>query len=251
MSSIIPRASKGFPLVRMRRNRQAKWVRNLVRENTIRPSDLVLPLFVIEGQQCHEPISKLPGVARLTIDLAVAATKQAMALGVQAVALFPAVNPSLKTDDGAEATNPDSLICRAVQTIKSDVPDVGVICDVALDPYTTHGHDGLLQDGIVRNDDTIEVLAQQALTLAAAGCDVVAPSDMMDGRVGAIRAALDDQGYVDTLILSYAAKYASVFYGPFRDAVGSAKALGGADKSTYQMDPANVREALREVQLDI
>jgi len=251
MNAIIPRECKGFPFVRMRRNRQAKWVRKLVQENTLNPSDLVLPLFIMDGENRHEPVGTLPDVARLTIDLAVVAAKQAGSLGVPAVALFPAVNPLLKTDDGVEATNPDSLICRAVRALKNDVPDMGVICDVALDPYTTHGHDGLLNEGVISNDETVEVLARQAVTLAEAGCDMVAPSDMMDGRIGVIRAALEGQGFIDTLILSYAAKYASCFYGPFRDAVGSAQALGAADKSTYQMDPANGREALREVELDI
>lgn len=240
-----------FPYTRLRRTRQTSWVRRLVQENYLLPSDLILPLFVIDGDNCREPVESLPGVDRLTIDLVIETGRRAAQLGIPAVALFPAVHASLKSDDGAEAWNPDSLICRAVRALKAAVPDLGVICDVALDPYTTHGHDGLLKDGVISNDETVEVLVRQALTLAEAGCDVIAPSDMMDGRVGVIRAALEERSYTDTLILSYAAKYASSFYGPFRDAVGSSSALGAADKTTYQMDSANSAEALREVGLDI
>jgi len=240
-----------FPYTRLRRTRQTSWVRRLVQENYLLPSDLILPLFVIDGDNCREPVESLPGVDRLTIDLVIETGRRAAQLGIPAVALFPAVHASLKSDDGAEAWNPDSLICRAVRALKAAVPDLGVICDVALDPYTTHGHDGLLKDGVIPNDETVEVLVRQALTLAEAGCDVIAPSDMMDGRVGVIRAALEERSYTDTLILSYAAKYASSFYGPFRDAVGSSSALGAADKTTYQMDSANSAEALREVGLDI
>ncbi len=240
-----------YPATRLRRTRQAPWIRRLVRETTLQPADLVLPLFLVEGDSLREPVDSLPGVDRLSIDLAVETAAQAANLGIPAIALFPAVDSALKTEDGAEAWNPDSLVCRAVRAIKAAVPDIGVICDVALDPYTSHGHDGLLRAGKVLNDETVELLVKQALTLAMAGCDIVAPSDMMDGRVGMIRAALESRGFADTLILSYAAKYASCFYGPFRDAVGSSRALGGADKSTYQMDPANAAEALREVELDI
>lgn len=240
-----------YPAVRLRRTRQAPWVRKMVEETVIGPSDLVLPTFVIEGQEHREGISSLPGVERLSIDLVLKQAKYARSLGIPAIALFPAVDNKLKTEDGAEAFNPDSLICRAVQVIKSEVPDIGVICDVALDPYTTHGHDGLVRDGKVHNDATVDALVRQALTLAEAGCDVVAPSDMMDGRIGAIRAGLEGNGFTDTLILSYAAKYASCFYGPFRDAVGSSQALGQADKRTYQMNSANAAEAVREVALDV
>ncbi|MDG2242377.1 MAG: porphobilinogen synthase [Rhodospirillaceae bacterium] len=240
-----------YPATRLRRTRQAPWIRRLVREATLQPADLVLPLFLIEGNAHREPVGTLPGIDRLSIDLAVKTAAQAAELGIPAIALFTAVESVLKTEDGAEAYNPNSLVCRAIRTIKAAVPDIGVICDVALDPYTSHGHDGLLRAGKVINDETVAVLVKQALTLAEAGCDIVAPSDMMDGRVGAIRAALEARGFIDTLILSYAAKYASCFYGPFRDAVGSSRALGGADKSTYQMDPANAAEALREVDLDI
>jgi len=240
-----------FQATRLRRTRQAPWVRRLVQENCLLPSDLILPIFVIDGEKCRKPVESLPGVDRLTIDLVIETGRRAVQLGIPAVALFPAVNASLKSDDGAESWNPDSLICRAVRALKAAVPDLGVICDVALDPYTTHGHDGLLKGGKILNDETVGVLACQALTLAEAGCDVVAPSDMMDGRVGVIRAALEEHNFTDTLILSYAAKYASCFYGPFRDAVGSSNALGAADKTTYQMDSANSGEALREVGLDI
>lgn len=244
-----------FPYVRMRRSRQSPWIRNLVQETHLRSADLILPLFVIEGQGRREPIVSLPSVERLSIDLIVRQAKHAFSLGIPAVALFPAIDSGLKTEDGAEALNPDSLICRTIRVLKKEVPDIGIICDVALDPYTTHGHDGVLREGTVHNDETVKVLVQQALTLAAVGCDIVAPSDMMDGRVGAIRAALERDGDVDTMILSYAAKYASCFYGPFREAVGSSQTLGKVqgplDKKTYQMNPANAAEAVREVMLDI
>jgi porphobilinogen synthase len=214
------------------------------------PADLIWPIFVIDGENRREPVASMPGVDRMSIDNAVRAAEQAAKLGIPVVALFPHTNPDLKTADGREATNKDNLVCRAVRAIKDAVPEVGVLCDVALDPYTSHGHDGLLVDGYVANDETVEVLVQQALVQAAAGYDIIAPSDMMDGRVGAIRQALEANGFKDTLIMAYAAKYASAFYGPFRDAVGSAKALTG-DKRTYQMDSANSDEALREVALDI
>jgi porphobilinogen synthase len=235
----------------MRRTRQAPWIRSLVRENKLTASDLIWPLFVEEGEGKETPIASLPGVSRRSVDRIVEAVRGAEALGIGAVALFPVTDPSKKTDDGAEALNPNNLVCRAVRAVKAACPGVGVITDVALDPYTSHGHDGLLKDGVILNDETIEVLKRQSVVQAEAGADVVAPSDMMDGRVGAVRDALDRAGHENVIILSYAAKYASAFYGPFRDAVGSAKNLGRGDKATYQMDPANVDEALREVALDI
>jgi len=239
-----------YPALRMRRLRRHDWTRRLVAETTLSSSDLIWPLFLIDGDRRRDPVASMPGVERLTVDLAVVAAEEAAHLGIPAVALFPYTDPALKTEDGREALNPSNLVCRAVRAIKAAVPDVGVLCDVALDPYTTHGHDGLLRDGYVANDETVAVLAQQAVLQAAAGCDIVAPSDMMDGRVAAIRAALEAEGFRDTMIMAYAAKFASAFYGPFRDAVGSAKALTG-DKRTYQMSPANGDEALREVALDL
>ena len=241
-----------FPATRLRRNRRELWSRRLVAESRLDVADLIWPLFVIEGEERCEPVASMPGVARLSIDLLPVALAEAAGLGIPAVALFPVTPAARKTADGAEATNPDNLICRAVRAVKAALPDLGVICDVALDPYTTHGHDGLIDaDGAVLNDATLAVLVRQALVQAAAGCDVIAPSDMMDGRIGAIRTALDEAGFADTRIMSYAAKYASVFYGPFRDAVGSASALGRGGKQSYQMDPANSDEALREVALDL
>jgi len=222
----------------------------LVAETTLSPADFIWPLFVIDGENKRVPIASMPGVDRLSVDLAVGAAEEAAKLGIPVIALFPYTDPALKTADGREATNANNLICRAVRAIKKAVPEIGVLCDVALDPYTTHGHDGLLIGDYVVNDETVEVLVQQALVQVEAGCDIIAPSDMMDGRVGAIRAELEKWGHKNTLIMAYAAKYASAFYGPFRDAVGSAKALTG-DKRTYQMDPANGDEALREVALDI
>ena len=239
-----------FPATRMRRLRRYEWSRRLVAEHSLSASDFIWPLFVIDGEKRREPVASMPGVDRLSVDLAVGAAEEAAKLGIPVIALFPYTDVSLKTADGREATNPDNLICRAVRAIKRAVPEIGVLCDVALDPYTTHGHDGVIVGDDVANDETVEVLAQQALVQAEAGCDIIAPSDMMDGRVGAIRAALEGAGYKNTLIMAYAAKYASAFYGPFRDAVGAAKALTG-DKRTYQMDPANGDEALREVALDI
>jgi porphobilinogen synthase len=214
------------------------------------PADLIWPIFVIDGANRREPVASMPGVDRISVDLVAAAVDEATKLGIPVIALFPYTDPSRKTDDGREALNPDNLVCRATRAVRATKADIGVLCDVALDPYTTHGHDGLVKDGTILNDETVEVLVAQALTQVRAGCDIIAPSDMMDGRVGAIRAALEREGYKDTLIMAYAAKYASAFYGPFRDAVGSAKALKG-DKRTYQMDPANGDEALREVALDI
>jgi porphobilinogen synthase len=223
----------------------------MVCETTLSPADLVWPLFV-HDHEASLPVPSLPGVERLSIDGVVKAADEARQLGIPAVALFPAVEPRLKSEDAVHATDPDNLVCRTVRAIRQQLGDaVGVICDVALDPYTSHGHDGLLRDGRILNDETVAVLCRQAVVLAEAGCPIVAPSDMMDGRVGAIRGALDAAGRQDVCILSYAAKYASAFYGPFRDAVGSATALGTADKKTYQMDPANSDEAIREVALDI
>ena len=239
-----------YPQTRMRRLRRHDWTRRLVAENALSPSDLIWPVFVIEGENVREPIASMPGVERLSIDLMVTAAKEAASLGIPAIALFPRIDPAKKTEDGREAANPDNLVCRAVRALKRDVPQIGILCDVALDPFTSHGHDGVLVDGDVHNDDTIAALVRQALAQAKAGCDIIAPSDMMDGRVAAIRTALEQAGHHNVLIMAYAAKYASAFYGPFRDALGSAKALVG-DKRTYQMDPANGDEALREVALDL
>ena len=220
-------------------------------ENRLSVDDLIWPIFVQDGTGKRTPVPSMPGVERLSIDLLAAAVGEAAELGIPAVAIFPATDPAKKTPDGDEALNADNLVCRSVRAIKKSCPEVGILCDVALDPYTTHGHDGLLRDGYVVNDETVDVLCKQALNQAQAGCDVIAPSDMMDGRVGAIRKALDAANFQHVQILSYAAKYASGFYGPFRDAVGSASSLAGGDKKTYQMDPANGDEALREVALDI
>lgn len=241
-----------FPATRLRRLRRHDWSRRLVAESRLSPADLVWPVFVCEGQGQREPIASMPGVERLSVDLLEPAIAEAAALGIPAVALFPATRPELKTPGAEEAWNPDNLVCRAIREVKSRLGDtVGVIADVALDPYSSHGQDGLVIDGDVANDPTLEALARQAVVQAEAGCDVVAPSDMMDGRVGHVRAALDAAGLQHVLILSYAAKYASAFYGPFRDAVGSAGALGKGTKKTYQLDPANTDEALREVALDL
>ncbi|MBX3537561.1 MAG: porphobilinogen synthase [Chelatococcus sp.] len=235
--------------VRPRRNRQSEWARRLVRENTLSTNDLIWPLFVIEGNQSQD-VASMPGVQRLPIEQVVAEARRARDLDIPAVALFPYTDPALRDPEGGEAVNPDNLVCRAVRAIKAAVPDIGVVTDVALDPYTSHGHDGVMDGDTILNDETVALLVAQAMTLAAAGADVIAPSDMMDGRVGAIRAALDQAGYADVQIMAYAAKYASAFYGPFRDAVGSNVTLVG-DKRTYQMDPANSDEALREVALDL
>jgi porphobilinogen synthase len=240
----------GFPASRLRRNRRADWSRRLVRETSLRVEDLIWPIFVIEGNATREPVASMPGVERLSVDLAVEAAEEAARLGIPAIAVFPNTPPHLRTDDGREAFNPGNLVCRAVSAIKAAVPDLGVICDVALDPYTSHGHDGLLRDGRIVNDETLEALVRQALVQVEAGCDIVAPSDMMDGRVGAIRQALEAHGHTETQIMAYSAKYASAFYGPFRDAVGSSTTLIG-DKRTYQMDPGNSEEALREAGFDI
>lgn len=242
--------NSSFPAVRMRRLRANAWCRTLVAENTLSPADFILPIFIVDGENKRIPIASMPSVERLSVDLAVSVAEESAALGIPVIALFPYTDPAKKTDDGREALNPDNLVCRAVRAIKKAVPDIGVLCDVALDPYTSHGHDGLLKDGYVINDETVETLIMQSLVQVEAGCDIIAPSDMMDGRIGAIRDALENKGHTNTLLMAYAAKYASAFYGPFRDAVGSAKALTG-DKRTYQMDPANTDEALREVALDI
>ncbi len=240
----------GFPATRLRRTRQHDWSRRLVAESALSVNDLIWPVFIIEGDNIREPVPSMPGVERLSIDLAVEAAGEAAHLGIPAIALFPHTDPSLRTADGGEATNPDNLVCRATRAIKSDIDNIGVLCDVALDPYTSHGHDGLMDGWRILNDETVVVLVDQALVQVEAGCDIIAPSDMMDGRIGAIRSALEDEGHLDTQIMAYAAKYASAFYGPFRDAVGSSGALKG-DKRTYQMNTANTNEALREVELDI
>jgi porphobilinogen synthase len=236
--------------VRMRRNRRAEWARRMVREHTLTTDDLIWPLFVMDGNNARTPVASMPGVERLSVDQAVREAERAAKLTIPCIALFPYTDPSLRDETGSEALNPDNLVCSAIRAIKKEVPDVGILCDVALDPFTSHGHDGLLRDGVILNDETVAVLAKQALVQAEAGCDIIAPSDMMDGRVAAIRKTLDGADYTDVSIMSYAAKYASAFYGPFRDAVGSAKTLAG-DKRTYQMDPGNSDEALREVALDI
>ncbi|HEY1363960.1 MAG TPA: porphobilinogen synthase [Xanthobacteraceae bacterium] len=234
---------------RPRRNRKAEWIRRMVRENVLTSEDLIWPLFLIDGG-ARVPVDSMPGVERLSVDEAVREAERAAALAIPCLALFPYTDPGLRDEAGSEALNSGNLVCRAIRAIKKAVPEIGLLCDVALDPYTSHGHDGLLYDGVVLNDATVEVLVKQALVQAEAGCDVIAPSDMMDGRIGAIRAGLDAADFTDVSIMAYAAKYASAFYGPFRDAVGSAATLAG-DKRTYQMDPANSDEALREVELDI
>jgi porphobilinogen synthase len=235
---------------RMRRNRKSEWARRMVRENVVTTDDLIWPLFIIEGAKRRVPIDSMPGVERLSVDEAVRHAYRAAALDIPCIALFPYTDPILRDETGSEALNPDNLVCQAIRAIKKEVPEIGILCDVALDPYTSHGHDGLLRGETIVNDETVEVLVRQALVEAEAGCDIIAPSDMMDGRVGAIRQALDAAGHSDVQIMAYAAKYASAFYGPFRDAVGSSKTLTG-DKRTYQMDPGNSHEALREVELDI
>jgi porphobilinogen synthase len=239
-----------FPHTRLRRNRKSAWARALVCENTLTAADLIWPIFVIEGQNKSEAVASMPGVFRYSIDLAVEKVREASLLGIPLVALFPNTDPALRNETGSEATNPNNLICRAVRAIKAAVPEIGVMCDVALDPYTSHGQDGLMVGDRIHNDSSIDMLVKQALVQADAGCDVIAPSDMMDGRIGAIRAALEKAGHQDVQIMAYSAKYASGFYGPFREAVGSGGLLKG-DKRTYQMDPANTDEALREVAMDL
>ena len=239
-----------FPTTRLRRNRKAPWARALVRENHVTVEDLIWPIFVIDGTDKQVAISSMPGVHRFSIDVAVERAKEAYDLGIPLLALFPNTDPAKRDEDGSEALNADNIVCRAVRAIKAAVPDIGILCDVALDPYTSHGHDGLLRGHQIVNDATVDVLVKQAVLQAQAGCDVIAPSDMMDGRIGAIRRGLDAAGFVDVQIMAYSAKYASGFYGPFREAVGSGGMLKG-DKRSYQMDSANTDEALREVALDI
>jgi porphobilinogen synthase len=246
-----------FPTTRLRRTRQFPWSQRLVRENSLSVDNLIWPVFVHDGQDEEQPIASMPGVARYSLRRLSSEVQKAKELGIPAIALFPSITKSKKNASGEEALNPNNLVCQAVREIKEHVPGVGVICDVALDPYTDHGHDGLLVNGVVDNESTVQTLCAQAVVQAKAGCDVIAPSDMMDGRIGSVRQALDQAGYHRTIILSYAAKYASSYYGPFRDAVGSEalsgrdKELGYRDKSGYQMDPANSDEALREVALDL
>jgi porphobilinogen synthase len=235
---------------RMRRNRRTDWSRRLVRETVLTVDDLIWPLFLIDGEKLRQPVEAMPGVERLSVDEAVRDAEKAAKLGIPAIALFPYTQPERRDETGSEALNPDNLVCASARAIKKEVPNLGVIIDVALDPYTSHGHDGLLRGETIVNDESVEQLILQALIEAEAGADVIAPSDMMDGRIGAIRQALDAKGFTDVQIMSYAAKYASCFYGPFRDAVGTSKTLIG-DKRTYQMDPANGDEALREAELDI
>jgi porphobilinogen synthase len=236
--------------IRPRRNRRAEWSRRMVREHVLTTDDLIWPLFLVDGDNVRAPVASMPDVERLSVDEAVRAAERAAKLTIPCLALFPYTDPDKRDDSGSEALNAENLVCQAIRVIKKEVPEIGVLCDVALDPYTSHGHDGLLRDGVILNDETVTVLVRQALLQAEAGCDIIAPSDMMDGRVGAIRNGLDTAGFGDVQIMAYAAKYASAFYGPFRDAVGSNATLVG-DKRTYQMDPANADEALREVELDI
>jgi porphobilinogen synthase len=244
--------SRRYPATRPRRMRRDAFSRALMRETTLSPADLIYPVFVIEGHNQRENVASMPGVARLSIDQLVLVAQRAQGLGIPALALFPVTDPATKSLDGREAFNPDGLAQRAVKALKDACPELGVITDVALDPYTTHGQDGIIDDsGYVLNDITVETLVKQALSHAAAGADVVAPSDMMDGRIGAIRQALESEGHLHTRILAYSAKYASSYYGPFRDAVGSAGNLGRSTKENYQMDPANAREALHEVAMDL
>ena len=241
-----------FPSTRMRRMRVNDFSRRLMRETVLTPDDLIWPVFVIEGENQVEAVGSMPGVERLSIDRLLLKAEECVRLGIPAIALFPVTAPEAKTDDACEAWNPEGLAQRAVRALKHSFPGLGVVTDVALDPFTSHGQDGLMnEDGYIVNDETVEALVKQAVSHAEAGADIVAPSDMMDGRIGAIRDALEDAGYINTRILAYSAKYASAFYGPFRDAVGSASALGGGNKYTYQMDPANTDEALTEVELDL
>lgn len=241
-----------FPSVRMRRMRKDAFSRAMMREHVVTPADLIYPVFVLDGMNQREKVASMPGVERLSVDLLLGVAEDCVELGIPVMALFPVINPSLKTPDGIEAINPEGLVPRAVRELKQRFPELGILTDVALDPYTSHGQDGVINtDGYVLNDETSAILVKQALTQAEAGVDIVAPSDMMDGRIGAIRAGLELHHFIHTRIMAYSAKYASAFYGPFRDAVGSAANLGKGNKSTYQMDPANSNEALREVALDI
>ena len=240
-----------FPSTRMRRNRMKDFSRRLISENSLNVNDLIWPLFVTEGSKIKEEVPSMPGVYRNSIDEIIKEAEDAIKLGIPAIAIFPQIDSTLKNSKGSEAINENNLICRSIKAIKQEFPELGIITDVALDPFTDHGHDGLLINDEINNDETLKILAQQSIIQANAGCDIIAPSDMMDGRIGYIRSALDKADLKNTQILSYAAKYASGFYGPFRDAVSSSGNLGGASKSTYQMDPANSNEALREVELDI
>ncbi len=240
-----------FPQTRMRRNRQHEWSRRLIREHTVSTDDLIWPVFVQEGDNTKTPVASMPGVDRYTVDLLTDAVGQAKDLGIPAIAIFPVIPQHAKTPDAREAYNPDNLVCRAIRAVNQDHPDIGIISDVALDPFNSDGHDGIVRGDTVANDETLVALCKQALVQAEAGCQIIAPSDMMDGRIGAIRNALDEAGHQDTLVMAYAAKFASGFYGPFRDALDSAGALKGASKATYQLDPANGDEAMREVALDI
>jgi porphobilinogen synthase len=244
--------SRQFPATRLRRMRHDDWSRRMVRESTLSPADFILPVFVLEGACCEEAVASMPGVKRQSLNVLLETARQARDLGIPALALFPVIDAPLKSLDAREAYNPDGLVPRVVAVLKGALPDLGIVTDIALDPYTCHGQDGLIDDaGYVMNDETVAVLQRQAITHARAGADMVAPSDMMDGRIGAVRRALDAGGHIHTRIMAYSAKYASSFYGPFRDAVGSAGNLGGGNKYTYQMDPANIDEALQEVALDI
>ncbi len=246
------RHGPAYPSTRMRRNRRTDWSRRLVRENTLAPDNLIWPVFVREGRDLAEPVDAMPGVVRYSCDTLVDAVGTAGDLGIPVVAIFPFIEPGIKDPDGSIALEPDNLVCRAVRAVRQAHPDIGIQCDVALDPFTSHGHDGVLDpDGQISNDRTVDILCRQALVQAEAGCDIISPSDMMDGRIGAIRRSLDAAGHDQVQIMAYSAKYASGFYGPFREAVGSAPTLGSASKATYQMDPANGDEALREVALDI
>jgi len=249
-AGISSRAHGQYPRTRMRRNRRDEWNRRLVSENALSVNDLIWPLFVHDHDQTMA-VEAMPGVFRLGIKGAVDAAKQAEDLGIPVIAVFPAVEPSLKDGEGSEASNPNNIVCRTVRAIADAVPNIGIMCDAALDPYTSHGHDGLIRNDYVVNDETMAVLCQQSLIQAQAGCNIISPSDMMDGRIGAIRDCLDENGFDDVRIMAYSAKYASAFYGPFREAVGSGTYLGKADKKTYQMDPGNSDEALREIALDI
>ena len=240
-----------YPAARMRRNRMKAFSRRMLAEHRLSVDDLIWPLFVIEGEDKAEPVASMPGVSRHSIDRLLAQAREAEALGIPAIAVFPSIDPALKDNEGTLAGDGDNLVCRAVRAVKKARPELGVICDVALDPFTDHGHDGILRDGEIVNDETVAVLCRQAVCQADAGCDIIAPSDMMDGRVAAIRAALDDAGHQTVQIMSYAAKYASGFYGPFRDAVGAGKLAGGDGKASYQMNPANSDEAMHEISLDL
>ena len=239
-----------YPSTRLRRNRGDDFSRRMVAENKLSADDFIWPVFVCEGKNRREPINSMPGVERISVDLIATAAADAKSLGIPAMALFPNTDPAKKTPDAAEALNPDNLVCRASKALKDAHPDMGILCDVALDPYNSDGHDGIVRDGVIINDETVEILCRQAIVQAAAGCNIIGPSDMMDGRIGAIRKALDEESFADVRIMSYAAKYASAYYGPFRDAVGANSALKG-DKKTYQMDYANSDEALHEVALDL